>query len=114
MSGTKCINKDCKNHTGEGTFYGPICSVCYHELKSGEMSLQKAIRTLAEHGVDCKVYPFRQLIPGTKFEWLRRRDNGPGECIKLTFAGTSYWCYTDFRTGHLYTDSNGESLCVIK
>ena len=110
----KCIVHNCENRREDGHFIGPLCSPHHHMITSGEMMLQMAINTLCRHGVECNLKRFRDVKAGERFEWLVKRDHGPGECVKLTFSGTDYWCYTDFRTAHLYTDSGGGSYCVMK
>jgi hypothetical protein len=45
--GTKCINKNCQNHTNEGTFKGDLCYPCYEYLLNGEYNkLSKVIPRL--------------------------------------------------------------------
>ncbi len=42
--GMKCIVKDCKNHTHQGTFVGELCAPCHEFITTGEGLYSQAYR----------------------------------------------------------------------
>lgn len=42
--GTKCITKDCENHTSEGKFVGDLCKPCWDYIVNGKGVYSQAYR----------------------------------------------------------------------